>query len=114
VWRREITLGHGLAVGDVDGRNGPDVYAGMGCVDRRNVPDLFLLNGGDGRTWTEMPLPPLPDGELAGCGDVAEMTDFDRDGMEDVLVLNGGGNAQPLDLDGPDQLLTMGDWQLPG
>ncbi len=114
VWRREITLGHGLAVGDVDGRNGPDVYAVMGCVDRRNVPDLFLLNGGDGRTWTETPLPPLPDGEFAGCGDVAEMTDFDRDGLQDVVVLNGGGNAQPLDLDGPDQLLTMGDWQLSG
>jgi hypothetical protein len=41
------------------------------------------------------------------------MTDFDRDGLQDVVVLNGGGNAQPLDLDGPDQLLTMGGWQLP-
>jgi hypothetical protein len=114
VWRREIALGHGLAVGDVDGRDGPDVYAVMGCVDRENVPDLLLLNGGDGRTWTQADLPPLPDGELAGCGDTAEMTDFDRDGLADIVVLNGGGNAQPLDLDGPDQLLTMGDWQLPG
>ena len=25
-------------------------------------------------------------------------------------MLNGGGNQQPLDLDGPDQLLTLGDW----
>lgn len=114
VWRREITLGHGLAVGDVDGRGGPDVYAVMGCVDRVNVPDLLLLNGDDGQTWTETDLPPLPEGELAGCGDTAEMTDFDRDGLQDVIVLNGGGNAQPLDIDGPDQLLTMGDWQLPG
>lgn len=114
VWRREIGLGHGLAVGDVDGRDGPDVYAVMGCLDRENVPDLLLLNGGDGRTWTQADLPALPPGELAGCGDTAEMTDFDRDGLADVVVLNGGGNAQPLDLDGPDQLLTMGDWQLPG
>lgn len=114
VWRREIGLGHGLAVGDVDGRGGPDVYAVMGCMDRENVPDLLLLNGGDGRTWTPADLPPLPEGGSAGCGDTAEMTDFDRDGLADVVVLNGGGNAQPLDLDGPDQLLTMGDWQLPG
>ena len=114
VWRQEIGLGHGLAVGDVDGRNGPDVYAVMGCVDRVNVPDLLLLNDGDGRTWAQAELPPLPEGEYAGCGDTAEMTDFDRDGLQDVVVLNGGGSAQPLDLDGPDQLLTMGDWQLPG
>lgn len=114
VWQRSAELGHGLAVGDVDGRGGPDVYVVLGCVDRVNVPDLLLLNDGDGRTWTEAELPPLPKGELAGCGDVAAMTDLDRDGLEDVVVLNGGGNAQPLDLDGPDQLLTMGDWRPPG
>jgi hypothetical protein len=39
--------------------------------------------------------------------------DFDRDGKQNVVVLNGGGNAQPLDLDGPDQLLTLGSWQPP-
>lgn len=111
---RDAALGHGLAVGDVDGRNGPDLYVVLGCVDRVNVPDLLLLNGGDGRSWSEVPLPSLPEGDLAGCGDTAEMVDFDRDGLMDVVVLNGGGSAQPLDLDGPDQLLTMGDWQLPG
>jgi hypothetical protein len=114
VWQRTVELGHGLAVGDVDGRDGPDVYVVLGCVERENVPDLLLLNGGDGRSWTEAALPVLPDGELAGCGDTAAMTDFDRDGLQDVVVLNGGGNAQPLDLDGPDQLLTLGDWALPG
>ena len=113
-WTREAALGHGLAVGDVDGVNGDDLYVVLGCVDRVNVPDLLLLNGGDGRTWSPAALPPLPQGELAGCGDTAEMTDFDRDGLQDVVVLNGGGNAQPLDLDGPDQLLTLGDWRLPG
>jgi hypothetical protein len=107
----EASLGHGLAVGDVDGRNGPDLYVVLGCVDRVNQPDLLLLNGGDGTTWEEAELPPLPKGDRAGCGDTAEMLDFDRDGLQDVVVLNGGGSAQPLDLDGPDQLLTMGDWQ---
>jgi hypothetical protein len=103
--------GHGLAIGDVNGDGAPDLYAVDGCSARVNVPDLLLLNGGDGTTWTRLHLPPLPAGELAGCGDTAAMVDFDRDGMQDIVVLNGGGNDQPLDLDGPDQLLTLGDWR---
>ena len=72
--------GHGLAVGDVDGDGTPDIYAVDGCDNRVNAPDVLLLNGGDGRTWTQLALPPLPPGELAGCGDTAAMVDFDRDG----------------------------------
>jgi hypothetical protein len=102
--------GHGLAVGDVDGDGMPDVYAVDGCANRVNSQDILLRNGGDGRTWQSLDLPPLPSGELAGCGDTAAVVDMDRDGAMDVVVLNGGGNDQPLDLDGPDQLLTLGDW----
>jgi hypothetical protein len=102
--------GHGLAVGDVDGDGMPDVYAVDGCANRVNSQDILLRNGGDGRTWQSLDLPPLPPGELAGCGDTAAVVDMDRDGAMDVVVLNGGGNDQPLDLDGPDQLLTLGDW----
>jgi VCBS repeat protein len=113
VLRRAMGHGHGLAVGDVNGDGAPDVYAVDGCDDRVNEPDLLLLNDGTGRDWTQLPLPMLPAGELAGCGDTAAMVDFDRDGKQDIVVLNGGGNAQPLDLDGPDQLLTLGSWQPP-
>jgi hypothetical protein len=108
---RALAHGHGLAVGDVDGIDGPDIYAVDGCAGRVNQPDLLLLNGGDGQTWSDpLVLPPLPDGERAGCGDQAAMVDFDRDGRQEIAVTNGGGDAQPLDLDGPDQLLTLGDW----
>jgi hypothetical protein len=103
--------GHGLAIGDVDGDGTPDIYAVDGCVSRVNRPDLLLLNGANGRDWTQVSLPPLPPGPLAGCGDTASMLDLDRDGAMDIVVLNGGGNDQPLDLNGPDQLLTMGSWQ---
>jgi hypothetical protein len=103
--------GHGLAVGDVDGDGDQDIYVVLGCVDRTNVPDVLLLNVGDGRAWAPAQLPRLPTGELAGCGDAAEMLDFDRDGAMDIVVLNGGGDSQPLDLDGPDQLLTLGEWE---
>jgi hypothetical protein len=102
--------GHGLAIGDVNGDGAPDIYAVDGCADRVNEPDVLLLNDGTGRSWTQLPLPLLPAGELAGCGDTAAMVDFDRDGEQDIVVLNGGGNDQPLDLDGPDQLLTLGSW----
>jgi VCBS repeat protein len=105
--------GHGLAIGDVDGNGTPDIYAVDGCEARVNQPDVLLLNRGDGRHWTQIALPPLPAGELAGCGDTATMVDFDRDGKQDIIVLNGGGNDQPLDLDGPDQLLTLGSWRPP-
>ena len=111
VLSRPMAHGHGLAVGDVDGDGALDIYAVDGCDDRVNAPDLLLRNGGDGETWTRLELPPLPAGEFAGCGDTAAMVDFDRDGKQDIVVLNGGGNDQPLDLDGPDQVLTLGGWR---
>ena len=110
VHTQPLGRGHGLAVGDLDGNGSPDVYAVDGCLDRVDMPDVLLLNDGGGRTWTPLEVPEPSD----GCGDVAEMIDWDRDGAMDVLVLNGGGTSQPLDLDGPDQLLTLGDWQLDG
>ena len=102
--------GHGLAVGDVDGDGSPDVYAVDGCLDRVDQPDVFLLNDGSGTRWSPVDVPPPGD----GCGDIAAAFDWTRDGADEILVLNGGGTSQPLDLDGPDQLLTLGHWQLPG
>jgi hypothetical protein len=71
-------------------------------VDGRNVDDVLLLNGGHGRTWTRTHVP----GGIAGCGDAAATIDFDRDGLADVVVINGGGRRGR----GPDELLTMGSW----
>ena len=104
-----LAHGHGLAIGDVDGDGAPDVYAVDGCLDRKDRPDVLLLNDGTGRGWAGLDVPPPGD----GCGDVAAAFDWDRDGADEIVVLNGGGTSQPLDLDGPDQLLTLGDWQLP-
>jgi FG-GAP-like repeat/FG-GAP repeat len=110
VYSRPLGHGHGLVIGDIDGKNGPDVLAIQGCLARANLDDVLLLNGGDGRTWQRVHVPPVTD----GCGDTGTAIDFNKDGKADFVVLNGGGPSQPLDLDGPDQLLTMGDWQLPG
>jgi hypothetical protein len=107
VFQRQLSAGHGLAVGDIDGDGAPDILAVEGCLDRVNIDDVLLMNGGDGRSYTEKAVPP----EALGCGDRAAALDFDRDGMDDFVVLNGGGFDQPLDLKGPDQVLTMGTWQ---
>jgi FG-GAP-like repeat len=102
VYRRRLHAGVGFAVGDIDGTRGEDIFIVQGCVDGRNVDDVLLLNGGNGRTWTRTHVP----GGIAGCGDAAATIDFDRDGMADVVVINGGGRRGR----GPDQLLTMGSW----
>jgi hypothetical protein len=100
--------GHGLAVGDPDGDGDPDVYVVEGCVDGRDMPDWLLL--GDSGSFEPERVPPAP----LGCGDTAETFDFDHDGMDEFVVLNGGGIDQGLKHHGPEWLLTLGDWHPPG
>ena len=103
-----LTRGHGLAVGDIDGRSGADILAVQACDGRTNVPDVLLLNGGHSNGWTRVRRLPGP---VPGCGDVADDLDFDRDGRSDFVVLNGGF-IRDGDFDiGPDQLLTAGSWR---
>ena len=105
-YQHPLKVGHGLAVGDISGHHGPDLYVVQGCQGDINVSDVLLLNGGDGLHWTSERLPSA----VAGCGDVAAPIDFDRDGRMDFVVLNGGF-VRFSDIDiGPDQLLTMGTW----
>jgi hypothetical protein len=101
-----LMVGHGIAVGDMTGRHGPDIYVVQSCTNNVNVPDLLLLNHGDGLHWTKASVPHA----VPGCGDVAAPLDFDHDGRIDFAVLNGG-YLRYSDADvGPDQLLTMGAW----
>jgi FG-GAP-like repeat len=102
VARRRLRAGVGFAVGNIDGVHRSDVLIVQGCADGTNVDDVLLVNGGDGRTWTRVPIPR----DLPGCGDAAASVDFDRDGLDDFVVINGGGRRGR----GPDQLLTMGGW----
>jgi len=106
-----LSRGHGLAVGDIDGRNGADILAVQACRDEVNVPDVLLLNRGTGTSWTRFRGLPGP---TPGCGDTAAPLDFDRDGRQDFVVLNGGYmRYSDADL-GPDQLLTTGSWRPTG
>ena len=108
VTRVALQHGHGLAVGDPDGDGDIDIYVVEGCVAREEQNDWLLVNDGSG-TRFDLRRVPAADG---GCGDTAEAIDVDRDGMDEFVVLNGGGKDQPLDLDGPVQMLTLGGWGL--
>jgi len=104
--RLPLEMGHAVEIADIDGRAGADLLVVQGCVDGVNVDDLVLLNDGTARIWQQHSTP----GDVPGCGDVAATLDFDRDGAIEFVVMNGGGQGQPLSPVGPDQLLTMGDW----
>ena len=108
-WRLPLRHGHGLAVGDPDGDRDLDIFVVEGCVNGRDMPDRFVRVGGDG-SFTPEHVAPVS----AGCGDTAEAFDFDGDGMDEFVVLNGGGAGETEGHRGPEQLLTFGDWRLPG
>jgi hypothetical protein len=100
-----IRHGHGLAVGDPDGDGDTDVYLVEGCVRGRNMPDWLLVNEAGPSAYEPRRVARVQD----GCGDTAEAIDFDGDGMDEFVVLNGGGTDQALPR-GPEQLLTLGSW----
>jgi hypothetical protein len=98
--RRDLSEGVWVAVGDVDGRRGLDLYVVQGCEGDRNLPDRLFLNRGDGR-FRRVSIPRA----LSGCGHMARMVDLDGDGRDEIVVLNGGGVWRLTR--GPVQVLTM-------
>jgi VCBS repeat protein/FG-GAP repeat protein len=101
--------GHGLAVGDPDGDGDPDIYVVEGCVDGSDMPDWLVFVERDARSFRPRRVARVP----GGCGDSAEAFDFDQDGMDEFVVLNGGGVDQGFQHRGAEQLLTLGDWEPP-
>ena len=106
-YRRSLDAGKWVLVGNIDGERGPDIYVVQSCADGMggtNDPDLLLLDRGAGWGVERVRVP----GATRGCGDVAAIIDFDLDGADDVLVLNGMFR-DPVG-QGPIQMMTMGDW----
>jgi FG-GAP-like repeat len=95
-----LSAGTWVAVANIDGRSGPDALLVQGCIGDVNVDDVLILNDGHGRRFSRASVPPATE----GCGDVAAAIDVDRDGMDEVVVLNGRPPSRP----GPVQVLTMG------
>jgi len=101
VFREDLQAGHSVAIADLDGRRGLDVFVVQACGGPRglNLDDRLYLDAGPGWAWDEARLPT----GVAGCGDTAEALDIDGDGIDDLVVGNGQWSAT-----GPIQVLTSG------
>jgi hypothetical protein len=93
---RRLTAGTWVTVGDLDGRDGPDLFVVQGCTADGNVADLAFLHR-PGFTFDVVRAPRTP-----GCGDTAATLDLDGDGADEVVVGNGRWAAS-----GPYQVLTL-------
>jgi hypothetical protein len=96
-YSRPLTDGVWVTLADVNGDGRPDLYVVQGASGP-NQPDLMLLNEGNAR-FAPMDVPQA----VRGTGDTAYALDFDRNGLEDVLVLNGHVNVRQ----GPLQLIAF-------
>ncbi len=101
VFREDLQAGHSVAIADLDGHRGLDVFVVQACGGPRgvNVDDRLYLDAGPGWGWDRARLPT----GVAGCGDTAEALDVDGDGVDDLVVGNGQWSAE-----GPVQVLTSG------
>lgn len=97
-----LSAGNWVAVGDVDGRRGTDLFVVQGCTSGSgNVRDVLLLHR-EGFRYGLVPAPPVG----RGCGDTAAMLDLDGDRAQEVVVGNGRWASR-----GPIQVLTAGNWR---
>ena len=74
-----------MALGDLDGVGGDDLFVVQTCAEDRDVRDLVLLDR-PGWSYATGARVPRTDG---GCGDLAATIDLDRDGTDEVIVMNG-------------------------
>ena len=93
------TAAVGLAAGDVNADGLQDLYVLRGDNGKENAPDRFLINDGDGTSFTQMTIPTTS----AGTADVVVPLDFDQNGLTDFLVLN---RLTP-NIPGPVQLIAF-------
>jgi hypothetical protein len=88
-----------ITAGDVNGDALPDLYLVQGRSGGSNAPDRMLLNKGNGYRYTSMTIPQT----TVGAGDWAVPLDYDGNGLEDFLVMNG----RPYPIRGPVQLIAF-------
>ena len=94
-----VHSGMALAIGDVNSDHNPDIYVVGGRSGNANAPDYLMLGTATGG-FTSQPIPET----TVGYGDRVYALDYNRDGLTDFLVLNGGGDS--ANVPGPTQLLT--------
>jgi hypothetical protein len=96
-----LEYGSSVAAGDVNGDDWPDIYVMRGKnATGANASDYVYLNNGDGTGFTRMSsIPSTSQGEAESVWPI----DYDRNGLTDFLVLNGGVTLRG----GPVQLIAF-------
>ncbi len=95
---RSLAAGQRVAIGNVDGRRGPDMYIVQGCVHGSNMEDMLLIDRTAAWSFRALSSPQA----RRGCGDVATAVDLNADGRDEFVVMNG----RPTGYLGPVQVLT--------
>ncbi len=93
VYQRRLTHGRAIAGGDANGDGKGDLYI-VRSNGGRNYPDVMLLNGNGGSRWSSVIIPQV----YSGDGDDAYALDYDGNGLDDFLVLNGHNRRGPTQL----------------
>ncbi|MFV2064249.1 MAG: FG-GAP repeat domain-containing protein, partial [Chloroflexota bacterium] len=93
VYERSLTFGRAIASGDVNGDRKGDLYI-VRSNGNRNPADVMLINRKNGRSFSSMAIPQV----YSGNGDDAVAIDYDGNGRDDFLVLNGRNDRGPIQL----------------
>jgi hypothetical protein len=84
-----VPFATGVAAGDVNGDGKLDLYVVTGSA-RGNEEDFLLVNRGRGRAFTAVRVPQAADGSGSGV----MVIDYDHNGLDDFIVLNGNGSFE--------------------
>ena len=93
VYERRLTYGRAISGGDVNGDGRDDLYVVRANGDR-NIDDVMLVNRDGGSAWSSLAIPQA----ATGRGDDALAIDYDGNGLEDFVVLNGNNARGPIQL----------------
>jgi hypothetical protein len=85
VHERRIRGGTEVAAGPVNGDSRPDLYVVQRGAADNDAPDLMLLNQRGGRDFRSVDMPQT----RRGKGDYVTSFDYNQNGREDFVVLNG-------------------------
>jgi hypothetical protein len=91
-YSRSVSDAAAVAAGDVNGDGRTDLYVAQGAFSSRN--DLLLVNRGSGRSFRTVVI----GGTSRGRADDVVAIDYDRNGLDDFVVLNGAGSFGPIQL----------------
>jgi hypothetical protein len=93
IYERRLTYGRAISGGDVNGDGRDDLYV-VRANGERNIDDVMLINRDGGAAWSSLAIPQA----ATGRGDDAVAIDYDGNGLEDVVGLNGNNARGPIQL----------------